>query len=102
MAGDATGPTRTGPRVACCSIACALELVGGRWTLLIVRDVALGLRRFDQLLDSLGVASNILADRLKRLVAEGVLERVPYSERPERFEYRPTKRGGGSAWRCLR
>ena len=59
-----------------CSIARALEVVGDRWTLLIVRDVAFGLRRFDELLDSLGVASNVLADRLNRLVAEGVLDRT--------------------------
>jgi DNA-binding HxlR family transcriptional regulator len=76
-----------------CSIARALEVVGDRWTLLIVRDVALGRTRFDQLLESLGVASNVLADRLSRLVADGVLERVRYSERPERFEYRLTKKG---------
>ena len=76
-----------------CSIARALEVVGDRWTLLIVRDVALGLRRFDELLNSLGVASNVLADRLNRLVAEGVLDRVRYSERPERFEYRLTRKG---------
>jgi DNA-binding HxlR family transcriptional regulator len=77
-----------------CSIARALEVVGDRWTLLIIRDTALGHRRFDQLLDGLGVASNVLTDRLNRLVAEGILERVPYSERPERFEYRLTKKGG--------
>jgi DNA-binding HxlR family transcriptional regulator len=77
-----------------CSIARALEVVGDRWTLLIVRDVAFGLRRFDELLDSLGVASIVLADRLNRLVAEGVLDRVRYSERPERFEYRLTNKGG--------
>ena len=77
-----------------CSIARALEVVGDRWTLLIVRDVAFGLRRFDELLDSLGVASNVLADRLNRLVAEGVLDRVRYRERPERFEYRLTSKGG--------
>jgi len=76
-----------------CSIARALELVGDRWTLLIVRDVAHGLSRFDQLLDSLGIASNVLTDRLNRLVDDGVLERVRYSERPERFEYRLTKKG---------
>ena len=76
-----------------CSIARALELVGDRWTLLIVRDVALGLRRFDELLENLGVASNVLSDRLNRLVAEGVLDRVRYSERPERFEYRLTEKG---------
>jgi DNA-binding HxlR family transcriptional regulator len=77
-----------------CSIARALEVVGDRWTLLIVRDVAFGLRRFDELLDSLGVASNVLADRLNRLVAEGVLDRVRYRQRPERFEYRLTSKGG--------
>jgi DNA-binding HxlR family transcriptional regulator len=76
-----------------CSIARALEVVGDRWTLLVIRDIALGHRRFDQLLDSLGVASNVLTDRLNRLVAEGILERVRYSERPERFEYRLTKKG---------
>ena len=76
-----------------CSIARTLEIVGERWTLLIIRDVFLGLRRFDQLQESLGVARNVLADRLNRLVAEGILERVPYSERPPRFEYRLTARG---------
>ncbi len=76
-----------------CSIARALEVVGDRWTLLIIRDVVLGQTRFDQLSDSLGVASNVLTDRLNRLTAEGVLERVPYNERPERFEYRLTKKG---------
>ena len=76
-----------------CSIARTLEVVGDRWTLLVVRDVALGRRRFDQLLASLGVASNVLADRLNRLVDDGILERVRYSERPERFEYRLTDKG---------
>ena len=76
-----------------CSIARALEVVGERWTLLIIRDVLLGLRRFDQLRESLGIASNVLTDRLKRLVDEGVLERVLYSERPERHEYQLTKKG---------
>src|SRR3954454_16966254 len=76
-----------------CSIARALEVVGERWTLLIIRDVFLGLRRFDVLQQSLGIARNVLADRLNRLVEEGVLERVRYSERPERFEYRLTRKG---------
>ena len=76
-----------------CSIARALEVVGERWTLLIIRDVVVGLRRFDEFLDSLGIASNVLTERLNRLVDEGVLERVPYSERPERFEYRLTNKG---------
>jgi DNA-binding HxlR family transcriptional regulator len=76
-----------------CSIARALEIVGERWTLLIVRDAFLGLRRFDQFQDSLGIARNVLTDRLNRLVAEGILERVRYSERPERYEYRLTSKG---------
>src|SRR5262245_13354555 len=76
-----------------CSIARALEVVGDRWTLLIVRDVALGKRRFNELLESLGVATNVLTDRLQRLVAHGVLERVPYSDRPKRYEYRLTQKG---------
>ena len=76
-----------------CSIARALEVVGERWTLLIVRDAFLGLRRFDEFQDNLGIARNVLTDRLNRLVAEGILERVPYSQRPERFEYRLTTKG---------
>ena len=76
-----------------CSIARTLEVVGDRWTLLVVRDVALGKRRFDRLQESLGVATNVLTDRLARLVAAGILDRVRYSERPERFEYQLTQKG---------
>ena len=76
-----------------CSIARALEVVGERWTLLIIRDVLLGLHRFDQLQESLGIARNVLTDRLNRLVDEGVLERVLYSERPKRYEYQLTRKG---------
>jgi DNA-binding HxlR family transcriptional regulator len=76
-----------------CSIARALEVVGERWTLLIIRDTFLGLSRFDQFQESLGVAPNVLSDRLNRLVDEGILERRAYSERPPRSEYRLTKKG---------
>ena len=76
-----------------CSIARSLEVVGERWTLLIIRDAFLGLRRFDQFQDSLGIARNILTDRLNRLVEEGILARVRYNERPERHEYRLTTKG---------
>ena len=76
-----------------CSIARTLELVGERWTLLIVRDAVLGLRRFDEFQQSLGVARNVLTERLNWLVAEGILEREAYSERPPRFEYRLTEKG---------
>jgi DNA-binding HxlR family transcriptional regulator len=74
-----------------CSVARALEVVGERWTLLIVRDAFLGKRRFEEFQESLGIARNVLTDRLNRLVDEEILERVPYSER--RFEYRLTKKG---------
>src|SRR5262245_7552229 len=76
-----------------CSIAGALEIVGERWTLLIVRDAFLGLRRFEQFQASLGIARNVLTERLNRLVDEGIFERVRYSERPERYEYRLTQKG---------
>jgi DNA-binding HxlR family transcriptional regulator len=76
-----------------CSVARALEVVGERWTLLIIRDAFLGLRRFEQFQEDLGIARNVLTDRLNRLVEEGILERVPYSERPARYEYRLTPKG---------
>jgi DNA-binding HxlR family transcriptional regulator len=76
-----------------CSIAKSLELIGERWTMLIVRDVFLGIRKFDALQADLGIARNVLTDRLARLVDEGVLERRRYQERPERFEYRLTEKG---------
>jgi DNA-binding HxlR family transcriptional regulator len=76
-----------------CSIARSLELVGERWTILILRDAFLGLRRFDEFQESLGVARNVLTERLNRLVSEGILERRPYSQRPLRFDYTLTSRG---------
>ena len=76
-----------------CSIAAALELVGERWSLLIVRDVMLGLRRFDEMQKHLGIARNVLQTRLERLTEHDVLERRRYQERPARFEYRLTEKG---------
>jgi len=76
-----------------CSLARALEIVGERWTLLIIRDAFLGLRRFDQFQESLGIARNVLTDRLNWLVDQGVLERVRYRERPVRHEYQLTPKG---------
>jgi DNA-binding HxlR family transcriptional regulator len=76
-----------------CSLARALEIVGERWTLLIIRDAFLGLRRFDQFQQSLGIARNVLTDRLNWLVDEGILERVRYGERPVRHEYQLTAKG---------
>ena len=68
-------------------------MVGERWTLLIIRDVFLGIRRFDDLQRDLGVARNILQARLERLVEEGILVKRPYQERPLRHEYRLTEKG---------
>jgi DNA-binding HxlR family transcriptional regulator len=76
-----------------CSIAGALEVIGERWSLLIVRDVMLGLRRFDQLQSHLGIARNVLQARLTRLIEQGVLEKRLYQERPRRYEYRLTEKG---------
>lgn len=80
-----------------CSLARALEIVGERWTLLIMRDALLGSCRFEEFSDSLGLARNVLTDRLNRLVAAGVLERVRYQRRPDRYEYRLTAMGQGLA-----
>ena len=66
-------------------------MVGERWTLLIVRDAFLGVRRFAEFQESLGIARNVLTVRLNRLVDDEIFERVPYSER--RYEYRLTKKG---------
>jgi DNA-binding HxlR family transcriptional regulator len=76
-----------------CNVAATLELVGERWTLLIVRDVLLGLRRFDALQADLGIARNVLQTRLELLVEQGILERRPYQERPLRHEYHLTEKG---------
>jgi DNA-binding HxlR family transcriptional regulator len=76
-----------------CSIARTLELVGERWTMLVLREAFLGRRRFDEYAEHLGVARNVLSARLAHLVAEGVLAKVRYQERPERFEYRLAAKG---------
>jgi DNA-binding HxlR family transcriptional regulator len=76
-----------------CSIARTLDVVGEWWTLLIIRDVFNGVRRFDDLLQHLGISRNILTDRLNALVDKAVLKRVRYQERPARYEYRLTEKG---------
>ena len=76
-----------------CSIARSLDLIGERWTILVIREVFNGHRKFSEMQRSLGVARNILTGRLQRLVDEGILERRRYSERPERFEYFLTEKG---------
>ncbi len=76
-----------------CSVARSLELVGERWTLLVIRDVFRGKRRFAEIQESLGGARNVLSSRLAALVEEGILERRVYQERPERHEYFLTEKG---------
>jgi DNA-binding HxlR family transcriptional regulator len=76
-----------------CSVAQCLEIVGEWWSLLIVRDAFLGVTRFEDLQARLGISRNILTQRLNRLVDNGVLERVPYQDRPPRSEYRLTDKG---------
>jgi DNA-binding HxlR family transcriptional regulator len=76
-----------------CSIARTLEFVGERWSMLIVREVFLGTRRFDDFQRRLGIARNVLQARLERLVGEGIMERELYQERPPRYEYRLSEKG---------
>jgi DNA-binding HxlR family transcriptional regulator len=76
-----------------CSIARTLEVLGDRWTMLVMRDAFLRVRRFEDFQRELGIARNVLTDRLNRLVEEGILERVRYQDRPARFEYRLTEKG---------
>ncbi len=76
-----------------CSIGQSLEVVGECWSLFIIRDAFLGVTRFDDLQERLGIARNVLDQRLTHLVDEGVVERVPYSEHPPRFDYVLTEQG---------
>jgi DNA-binding HxlR family transcriptional regulator len=70
-----------------------LDIIGDRWTSLVVAAAFFGLQRFDDIGASIGIATNILADRLKLLVDIGVLNRVAYQERPQRFEYHLSEMG---------
>src|SRR6266542_2000182 len=83
----------TWPSEQNCAIAQAAGVVGDWWSLLIVRDVTRGYRRFDELVSELGIARKVLTDRLHHLLTHGVLERQPYQQRPTRYEYRLTPRG---------
>jgi DNA-binding HxlR family transcriptional regulator len=76
-----------------CSVAQCLEVVGEWWSMLILRDVFMGVTRFDQFQQRLGISRNILNQRLRRLVESGVLAKVPYRERPVRYDYRLTDKG---------
>ncbi len=76
-----------------CSIARTVSVIGDRWTLLILRDCFLRVRRFDEFQERLGITRHILADRLRQLVDDGILRREAYQDRPRRYEYRLTQKG---------
>jgi DNA-binding HxlR family transcriptional regulator len=76
-----------------CSIARSLDVVGEWWTLLVLRDVFMGVRRFEAIQADLGIARNVLSDRLSTLVEHGVLDKRRYQEHPDRYEYVLTDMG---------
>lgn len=76
-----------------CSVARSVAVIGDRWTLMLLRDCFLGVRRFEDFERRLGISRSIVADRLKRLTDEGVLRREAYQDRPLRHEYRLTEKG---------
>jgi DNA-binding HxlR family transcriptional regulator len=80
---------------ASCSVAATLAVVGERWTLLVLREAFYGLRRYDDFVEAIGCARNILSDRLRKLVDQDIIRRSSYREegQRERFEYRLTDRG---------
>jgi DNA-binding HxlR family transcriptional regulator len=77
-----------------CPIACSLDVLGDKWTLLIVRDLAIGKHRFADFETSLeGIPTNTLADRLRRMEQNAVVEKIQYADKPPRFEYHLTAKG---------
>src|SRR4029079_17591670 len=76
-----------------CSIARPLEVIGDRWTMLFLCDSFRGVRRFDEIQRDLGIARNLLTDRLNKLVEHGILEKRLYQEHPPRYDYRLTPKG---------
>lgn len=76
-----------------CSIANTVEMVSDPWTILILRDAFQGVRRFDQFVVSLGIARNTLANRIERLIGDGIFSAEPYQDNPVRYEYRLTEQG---------
>lgn len=78
-----------------CPTARALSIVGDRWTLLILRELTMGVHRFDEIQAQTGISSFLLSTRLKRLEADDVIERRRYSDHPVRYEYHQTTKGKG-------
>jgi DNA-binding HxlR family transcriptional regulator len=81
-------------RRSLCPVACSLDIVGDRWTLLIIRDLVLGRARFrDFAASPEGIPTNILSERLERLLQHGIVEQMPADDGTKRFAYRLTKKG---------
>jgi DNA-binding HxlR family transcriptional regulator len=77
-----------------CPISCVLDILGDKWTLLVIRDLLFNKHRFGEFAESPeGIPTNILASRLKRLEAEGIVKKVPYQSNPVRMEYYLTSKG---------
>lgn len=76
-----------------CSVARSLSVMGDRWTMLVLRNAFMAIRRFDDFQANLGVTRHVLADRLSRLVDAGVMKKVAYQDKPPRYEYRLTEMG---------
>lgn len=82
------------PQRSRCPVACTLDVLGDKWSLLVVRDVMRGKKRYVEFLESPeGIPTNILAERLKRLTASGIIKAHRYSEHPPRVEYELTGKG---------
>jgi DNA-binding HxlR family transcriptional regulator len=93
------------PRRSPCPVACALDLLGDRWTLLVVRDLFLGRARFKEFTASPeGIPTNILTDRLERLLSHGIIEQIPAEDGTKRLAYRLTEKGKslGTVLKALR
>lgn len=80
-------------RLEACSIQRTLDVIGDRWILLILRDIFRGVRRFSLIQSDLGIARNLLSDRLNGLVDAGIVDKVAYQDRPVRYEYCLTSKG---------
>src|SRR5712691_4620508 len=94
MTRGAASPSSSRSARSDCPIACTLDLIGDRWTLLIVRDRLIGKHRFSEFLASAeDIKTNVLAERLKRLERAGLVQRWRYRERPPRHEYWLTDEG---------
>jgi DNA-binding HxlR family transcriptional regulator len=94
MAKSHRSAVTTSFRRSTCPVACSLDLLGDRWTLLVVRDLFRGLTRYGEFLAGPeGIPTNILAERLERLGAAGLIKRAPYQQNPPRYTYTLTSKG---------